>query len=303
MSKECVRIIPNKFYLNDSGLSIHTKNLKLQKYVNQYLLTEFNQKYIYEYCTSGSIQRNINMAIFRNLQIPIPKSEQKIKEWVDKISKPYDEKNSKQNKIKELEEYVKNKIKDISENEDCDEVELGSVCEFKSGKFKSSDCKNIGLYPFFNGKAIQPDGYSDNFCYDSKEYIILIKDGGAGVGKYGEQIGLGNVFLVKGKSGFTSHQLALEQINTIINNKYLYYILKTNKNNIMDLANYSTSLGTINKNDLSKFKIKIPKNKQLIQDLEPTFDKIEKLLGEVKEAEMLYNKLIKELSDEAIPKL
>ena len=140
MSKECVRIIPNKFYLNDSGLSIHTKNLKLQKYVNQYLLTEFNQKYIYEYCTSGSIQRNINMAIFRNLQIPIPKSEQKIIEWVDKISKPYDEKNTKTNKIKELEEYVKNKIKDITDNEECEEVELGSICEVQDGcKFKDTD--------------------------------------------------------------------------------------------------------------------------------------------------------------------
>ena len=177
----------------------------------------------------------------------------------------------------------------------------GATEEFKSGKFKSSHSKNIGLYPFYNGKAIQPDGYTDNFCYDSKEYIILIKDGGAGVGKYGEQIGLGNVFLVKGKSGFTSHQVALEQITTIVNNKYLYYILKTNKNNIMDLANYSTGLGTINKNDLTKFKIKIPKNKQLIEDLTPTFNEIEKLNDDLKESEELYKQLIKELSEEAIP--
>jgi HlyD family secretion protein len=48
-----------------------------------------NQKYIYEYCTAGSIQRNINMAIFRNLQIPIPKSEQKIKERLIDIFKKY----------------------------------------------------------------------------------------------------------------------------------------------------------------------------------------------------------------------
>ncbi len=48
-------------------------------------------------------------------------------------------------------------------------------------------------------------------------------------------------------------------------------------------------------------KIKIPKNKQLIKDLEPTFDEIEKLQGEVKEAETLYNQLIKELSEEAMP--
>ena len=290
----------NKQYLNQRCALLRDFK-KINKYYFASIFKCYIQDYINKNIGNGSNQENVSLTDILDIQIPIPKSEQKIIEWVDNISKPYDEKNTKTNKIKELEEYVKNKIKDITDNEECEEVELGSICEFKSGKFKSSDCKNIGLYPFFNGKAIQPDGYSNNFCYDSKEYIILIKDGGAGVGKYGEQIGLGNVFLVKGKSGFTSHQLALEQINTIINNKYLYYILKTNKNNIMDLANYSTGLGTINKNDLSKFKIKIPKNKQLIQDLEPTFNEIEKLQGEVKEAETLYNQLIKELSEEAIP--
>jgi hypothetical protein len=59
----------------------------------------------------------------------------------------------------------------------------------------------------------------------------------------------------------------------------------------------------ININLFKKIKIFIPKNKQLIKDFEPTFDEIEKLLEEVKEAEMLYIQLLKELSDEAIPKL
>ena len=48
-------------------------------------------------------------------------------------------------------------------------------------------------------------------------------------------------------------------------------------------------------------KIKIPKNKQLIKDLEPLFQEIEKLQIEMKEAESQYKKLIKELSEEAIP--
>ena len=53
--------------------------------------------------------------------------------------------------------------------------------------------------------------------------------------------------------------------------------------------------------DLSKhIKIKVPKNKQLIQNLEPTFQQIERLQQEVKQAEQLYNKLILELAEEAI---
>jgi len=131
------------------------------------------------------------------------------------------------------------------------------------------------------------------------KYIIFIKDGGAGIGKYGEQIGLGNVFLQKGKCGFTSHQLALELKNNNNNNNisYLFNYLKMNKNNLMDLANYSTGLGTITKIDLIKFKIKIPKNKDLINNLEPLFNKIEKLQTEIKENEILYNQYIQELSN------
>jgi type I restriction-modification system DNA methylase subunit len=288
MSKECVRIIPNKFYLNDSGLSIHTKNLKLQKYVNQYLLTEYNQKYIYEYCTSGSIQRNINMAIFRNLQIPIPKSEQKIIEWVDKISKPYDEKNTKINKIKELEEYVKNKIKDIGENEECNEVELGSVCKFINGKKRNTtDGKPQGLYPLFSSSLVV-DNWIDVYDYNEECIIINTINGS---GKFNLQHA--------NKFCRTSNTIVFntENINLTL---YIYYYGLNNLEIISNLANGSTKK-KMGITEISKFKIKIPKNKQFIQDLEPTFDEIEKLQGEVKEAETLYDQLIKELSEEAIP--
>jgi hypothetical protein len=50
-----------------------------------------------------------------------------------------------------------------------------------------------------------------------------------------------------------------------------------------------------------KIKIKIPKDKKLINNLEPLFNEIEKLQIELKEAELEYTKLIKELSEEAIP--
>ena len=52
---------------------------------------------------------------------------------------------------------------------------------------------------------------------------------------------------------------------------------------------------------ITKIQITMPKNKQLIQDLEPTFQEIETLQNEMKEAESLYKQLIKDLSEEAIP--
>lgn len=49
------------------------------------------------------------------------------------------------------------------------------------------------------------------------------------------------------------------------------------------------------------YDIKFIENKKLIQNLEPTFQKIETLQNEMREAETLYKQLIKELSEEALP--
>jgi hypothetical protein len=59
--------------------------------------------------------------------------------------------------------------------------------------------------------------------------------------------------------------------------------------------------GNLNKDILTNLKIPIPKNKKLIKDLDPVFQEIAKLQSEMKEAESQYKKLIKELSEEAIP--
>ena len=83
---------------------------------------------------SGSVQKFLRAKQLISLDIPIPTTDACIKFWVDKISKPFDEKNSKENRIKELEEQVQTRIKEITENEDCDELELGSICQIKSGK-------------------------------------------------------------------------------------------------------------------------------------------------------------------------
>jgi restriction endonuclease S subunit len=48
---------------------------------------------------TGSTLKHLSKDYLTNLQIPIPKSQSKIQEWVDKISAPYNEKNEKQMKI------------------------------------------------------------------------------------------------------------------------------------------------------------------------------------------------------------
>jgi restriction endonuclease S subunit len=118
----------------------------------------------------------------------------------------------------------------LLDNNDTEDVMLGELCDFKSGKFNSKDCKKEGLYSFYNGKENQPAGKSDKYCIDEKEYIIFLKDGGSGKGKYGKHIGLGNVYYENGKTGFTSHQLAFIPKSNTKNLKYIYHFLNIKNN-------------------------------------------------------------------------
>lgn len=264
-----------------------------------YIIPELQKSFI----TNGSTISWLNKTNIRDFKIPIPKSEQKIIEWVDKISKPYDEKNSKQNKIKELEEYVQNKIKDITENEECDEVELGGVCELKDG------------YDFYRDEMDDRKQYIENEnlpllkigCDDISDYIkinkkydkYIVNKGDIVIGTKGT---CGKIRRININKAYHKHGL-LKLIESKINKNYLYYylLLLLDDVTIERMSNKSV-LCNMKKEKLLKMKLLIPKNKQHIKDLEPTFDEIEKLQGEVKEAETLYNNLIKELSVEAMPK-
>ena len=73
---------------------------------------------------SGSVLKHLSKDYLVNLQIPIPKNKEKITEWVEKISNPYDKKINAEKEFKELEEEIKNKIKHIYENEESGWMEL-----------------------------------------------------------------------------------------------------------------------------------------------------------------------------------
>ena len=122
----------NKYVFSSGLANIKLKNKQISYYIYAilYILSENFEK---ELCNGSSYPR-FSPKILENIQIPIPKSQSKIQQWVDKISAPYNEKNTKQTQIKELETFVQNRIREIGENEDCDEVELGSICEIKYGK-------------------------------------------------------------------------------------------------------------------------------------------------------------------------
>ena len=294
-----ITIVNEKFYLTDNGFILKINDDNIKKFIGYYL--SGNKESVLN-IGNGSAQKVISKTQLNNIKVPIPKSQAKITEWVNKISKSYDKKNKNEQLIMKLEDDIKNRIKDIGDNEECDEVELGSIIESKiMPKFtiNTNELDNNGVYPFYN-KVGDPLGYHSKYNYDLEECILITKDGGSGPKIYGDNIALGAVKIIKGKFVATYANFVIK-VSKSSNLNYIYYLLKNIKNQIMDLANYSVKIGHIQYDKLLKLKIKIPKNKKLIKEIDPIFQEIEKLQTEMKEAESQYKQLIKELSEEAIP--
>ena len=274
-----------------------------------------NMKYIYYYLSNNLIImkqlytgvgiKNISKSNIKNIKIPIPSMErqEEIVKYLDFIyEKSIKTSNEKIAELKQLNEFCVNNQKIFGDNE---VKTLGEIClNIKSGKFNSKDCNLTGKYPFYTNKANNPSGYSDNYCFDYDKYFILIKDGGGGKNKYGEHIGLGKIFKVSGKSGGTSHQYALVPINEI-NYDYLYYYLKSIKNQIMDLAHYTTGLGCIKKENILSLRITVPtleRQKEIVDYCEYNDTLIKQLEKEIennkKQAQQFITSIIKSSVDE-----
>ena len=283
--------IPIKFFTGECYYSCLMSLCKIKdnfidkiniKYIYYYLLNK--KEYIEENYQKGCANKSLDVENFNLMKIPIPSLEQQkeIVEYLDIIDKNINSSNQKIKEIKKLnEEYLNLNLK---YNKKIEIKTLGEICRnITSGKFNSKDCNKEGLYPFYTSKSTNPSGFSDNYCFDYKEYLILIKDGGAGEKTYGDQIGLGKVFKVANKIAATSHQLALVP-NDNINCNYLYYYLKLIKNEIMDLAHYTTGLGCIKKSDIENIKILIPsleKQKEIIAYLDFNNNLIDNLNKEI----------------------
>ena len=277
-----ISLINEKIYLTDNGFSLNIKDELTKKFIGYYLYGKKEQIFN---LGNGSAQKVITKTQLKQLKVPIPKSPTKIQEWVDKISAPYNEKNEKQKRFQELETFIQNRIREIEENEECDEIELSDVCQIWCGKNLPKEKAIQGEYNVYGG---------GNSSYTHNEYNL------EGFNIIVSRVGNNSVTLVNESFYLTDNGFSLIVDDDITKKKYFGYYILNNKEKIFNAGNGSAQK-VISKTALSKIKIKIPKNKQLIQDLEPKFQQIETLQTEVKLAEELYKKYIKDLSEEAIP--
>jgi restriction endonuclease S subunit len=230
---------------------------------------------------SGSAQPHVYSKDFeKHIKIPIPKSEERINYWVEKISKPFDEMNEKKKLLEQLENEVKNKIKEFIDNEECEEHKLGDICEIQSGKAIKSTERTGTLYPYYAANGIS--GYIDTYLYDGT-YVICAQDGS-----------IGATYLVSGKFYPSNHVWVLS--SSKIKLAYIFYILKYIIN--YDSITTGSVIPKLTKEKISQIKIYIPKNEELIDNLQPLFNQIEEYQQDIKTNETLFKQYTHELYTE-----
>jgi type I restriction-modification system DNA methylase subunit len=241
-ASDCFSIIPHD-NINNNFLYYFLKNI---------------QNVIYSKKT-GIAQPHVYSKDVADINIPVPPLDiqEELVRKIDEMNERIQKMNSlKEAKLANIRDTIKMYIHTFTYWRG--KRKLGDVCNHKIGKLTTKHKVENGKYPLYNGSSKSPIGYADEYSFDGEHYITIIKDGGAGENKYGDDIGLGKVFLVSGKSAATTSQVALFPKICNINLKYLYYYLQSQKNTIMDTAKYCTKLGHISIEKILNIPIPIP---------------------------------------------
>ena len=275
----------NKFWASQC-FTVKSDNEMINKYL--FIICK-SLEHIFMNSCGGSVQKFIRASQFKDMLIPMPKSQLKLQEWVDRFSSSYNDKTTKQTQIKELDTFIQNRIKFIEENEECENVEFKNGCITKKGKQLSKENFKSGVYPVIGG-GISPTGFHNEYNFEENTILCSSSGNNAGhISRYNTKIWASDCFAI-----FSNHEG--------LTNNYLYYVLKSQQQNIFKLQNGSAQPHIYSSDLNNHINIKIPKNKQLIQELEASFQQLETLQNEVKDAEETYKQVIQDLSQETIPK-
>jgi len=203
-----------------------------------------------------------------------------------------------------LETFIQNRIREITATEDCDEVKLGDLCSIDNGyAFKTTEYTTHGVC-LLSIKHIPDFNFSKcNYIPENTKYSrfsvfqndLLIALTGNTIGKYG--------IYKSTKQCYLNQRVARIRIPDINMRLYLFYYFELIQlqQQICGLSN-NTAQANISSVDIeTHIKIKLPKNRQLITELEPVFEEIERLQQEIHVADELYQTRIQELVKEALP--
>lgn len=244
-------------YCTESCIRIYTNGSVNNKYV-YYYLKYVMQKTMYE-SQGGSAQPNFYASQLKEIKIPLPPME--IQNEIVSIVERFEAGiSAMQESIKGIEFQIEmlSKKQFVFKEGEFETKKLGDISTIRNGNYNSGDMDNAGDIPFYSCSSKNPVGTHSKETFDEKEYILLISAGGSENNKLGENVGLGKVFYVKGKTSCMTQVSAIVNITDTVNVMYLYHYLKSIRLQISNTAKFTTNLGRINKPQIEEIQIPIP---------------------------------------------
>lgn len=284
-SKNCSKYLLNNFYLTDASFSLYKyKKDFLKKYTDFYFLSNYDE--IFRKTAGGTCQYTINQKTLYDLNIPIPDDPQRIEYWSNIIGEQFELINSSQKEIDDIEKKIIGEIQRICDYEDCIEKSIDKLCDINYGTRITKNNNIPGNIPVYGGGDIS---FTTNKLPNRTGFNILISR--FGMSEKCIRIKYDDLYL-------NDNGLTLNIHNTNLKKYVGYYLL--NKNfDIFNLGN-KTIIKALDINLFKNYKIIIPKNTQLINNLQPDFDRLEELHEINKNAKTSFDTLISELRNEAI---
>ncbi len=303
MSKQCTRFVKGKFFLNDSGLTVRTKNEKelSQSYLDYFLLTLNDAIYS---LSRGTAQRNLNVSKFRNLEISYPDSIELQLRIANILSKAENLIAQRKESIRLLDKFLKNTFLemfgDTRHYTKSDIVKtIGEVCHTRGGgtPSKAKPEYYTGEIPWVSPKDMKwlyistsQDKITQQAIDESSTALIpkgsLLMVIRSGILKSKLPLAINKVDLTINQDikAFTSKEVSTE---------YLMYFFFSEERNILKKVK-GTTADNLNFDDIKKMKIKIPPlelQTQFAQIVEKTEALKSQYQQSLKELEQLYGSL------------
>ncbi len=244
MSPQAVRFVSGKFFLNDSGLTVSTKNASIldQAYLDWFLL--FSNDYIFS-LGRGSAQRNLDVKAFISTIVNYPESIKEQRRIIAKLDEAFKKIeqviNLTKHNIENTKAFAYATARDLLSSAQGENTVVGNILSLEYGKpLDKAERSHDGSFAAYGANGVKDR--TNKFYWDQPSIIVGRK------GSAGELTRVNKPFWPLDVTYYVVHNPAKTNLD------YLYSLLKS-----LDLPSFARGVKPgINRNDIYSLDVTLP---------------------------------------------
>lgn len=307
MSEECVRFVRGKFFLNDSGLTVSSKDDRLlPRFLDYQILSKSEEIFL---LGKGAAQKNLDVPAFRALQVFVPTDIDTQRRIVAILDEAFDgiataERNAERN-VQNARALFESQLQAafLEQGAGWTMKHLGEIATFRNGinftkTSEGNPIKILGVKDFKNNywapmdelETIIPNGQVPDSDTVQKGDIVFVRSNGNPV-LIGRCLLIGEVRERTTHSGFTiKARLRTNEVSPT----YLCHFLRSDRTRreMIDGGN-GVNIKSLNQGTLSRIAVPFPSVKDQIRIVQ----RLEEIQGEVQRLESLCHRKLTAIND------